>query len=100
MLGNASQRFLTRYTISINFTVIATVRMKTEKGSSLKFKKNDKQRVNKAWDTPSRPITPTPDGAVPPDKPTQPVPKTADTPTQPAPKPADTPVKPKSKNKE
>ena len=47
-------------------------------------KKNDLQKINKSWDTPSRPITPTPAGSVPPDTPAQPAPKPADTPTQPS----------------
>ena len=55
---------------------------KEKKSTQQPNKKVDRQRINKSWDTPSRPITPTPAGSVPPDKPA----KSADTPAQPRPK--------------
>ena len=61
---------------------------KEKKSTQQPSKKGDGQRINRSWDTPSRPITPTPAGSVPPD-----------TPTQPAPKPADTPAKPQPRDK-
>ena len=70
-----------------------------KKSTQQPSKKVDGQRINRSWDTPSRPITPTPVGSVPPDTPSQPAPKPADTPSQPAPKPADTPAKPQPREK-
>ena len=61
---------------------------KEKKSTQQPSKKGDGQRINRSWDTPSRPITPTPAGSVPPD-----------TPSQPAPKPADTPAKPQPRDK-
>ena len=72
---------------------------KEKKSTQQPSKKVDRQKINRSWDTPSRPITPTPAGSVPPDTPTQPAPKPADTPAQPAPKPADTPAKPQPRDK-
>ena len=79
---------------------------KKKKSTQQPSKKVDRQRINESWDTPSRPITPTPAGSVPPDTPTQPAPKPADTPSQPKPadtpsqpKPADTPAKPQPRDK-
>ena len=65
---------------------------KEKKSTQQPSKKGDGQRINRSWDTPSRPITPTPAGSVPPDTPSQPAPK-------PAPKPADTPAKPQPRDK-
>ena len=61
---------------------------KEKKSTQQPSKKVDGQKINRSWDTPSCPITPTPAGSVPPD-----------TPTQPAPKPADTPAKPQPRDK-
>ncbi len=61
---------------------------KERKSTQQSSKKVNRQRINKSWDTPSRPITPTPAGPVPPD-----------TPSQPAPKPTDTPAKSQSHEK-
>lgn len=55
----------------------------------------DGPKINKSWDTPSRPITPTPANTGPSDTPAQPQPaksapesaKPVEEPTQPAPKP-------------
>lgn len=41
------------------------------------------QEEKRSWDTPSRPITPTPAGSVSPDTPTQPPAQPTPTPTQP-----------------
>ena len=76
---------------------------KEKKSTQQPSKKVDGQKINRSWDTPSRPITPTPADSVPPDTPAkpQPAPKPADTPAkpQPAPKPADTPAKPQPRDK-
>ena len=42
---------------------------KEKKSTQQPSKKGDGQRINRSWDTPSRPITPTPAGSVPPDTP-------------------------------
>lgn len=72
---------------------------KKKKSTQQSSKKVDGQRINKSWLTPSRPITPTPEGSVPPYTPTQPAPKPADTPSQTEPKPTDTPTKPQPREK-
>lgn len=72
---------------------------KEKKSTQQPSKEVDGQKINRSWDTPSRPITPTPAGSVSPDTPAQPAPKPTDTPAQPAPKPADTPVKPQPRDK-
>ncbi len=72
---------------------------KEKKSTQQPSKKVDRQKINKSWDTPSRPITPTPAGSVPPDTRTPPAAKPADTPAHPAPKPADTPAKPQPRDK-
>ena len=55
---------------------------KEKKSTRQSSKKVDRQRINRSWDTPSRPITPTPAGSVPPGPPSQP----ADTPVKPQPR--------------
>lgn len=55
---------------------------KEKKPTQQPNKKVDRQRINKSWDTPSRPITPTPAGSDAPDKPAKP----AKPPAQPSPK--------------
>ncbi len=72
---------------------------KEKKSTQQSNKKVGGERINKSWLTPSRPITPTPEGSVPPDTPSQPAPKTTDTPSKPAPKPTDTSAKPQPREK-
>ena len=68
---------------------------KEKKSTQQSSKKVDRQRINRSWATPSRPITPTPAGSVPPNIPSQPVPQPADTPSQ----PVNTPAKPRPREK-
>ena len=50
---------------------------KEKKSTQQPSRKGDGQRINRSWDTPSRPITPTPSDSVPPDIPAKPQPAPA-----------------------
>lgn len=59
------------------------IQMYKRKSAQKRSKKVDGEKINRSWDTPSRPITPTPKHTVPSDSPVQPTQQ----PTKPDPNP-------------